>query len=87
VILLVGLHTPQDPTGCTNCIADVMTLNAAIPGWAAQTTTPESPVEVVDLYSGLDLMTDFSDRVHLNIMGSQIVAERWLAALTPILKP
>jgi hypothetical protein len=87
VIFLVGQHTPQQPGGCANCIADVMALNALIPGWAAQTTTPQSPVLVVDLYTGLDLMTDFSDRVHLNIAGSQIVAGRWFTALKPILKP
>jgi hypothetical protein len=49
VIFLVALHTPQDPTGCGTCIADVMALNGAIPGWAAQTTTSQSPVSVVDL--------------------------------------
>lgn len=87
VIFLVAQHTPQDPAGCGTCIADVMALNAAIPGWAAQVTTTQSPVSVVDLYTGLDLTTDFSDRVHLNVSGSEKVSDRWLAALQPILKP
>jgi hypothetical protein len=87
VIFLVAQHTPQDPAGCANCIADVMALNSAIPGWAAQTTTAQSPVSVVDLYTGLDLVTDFSDRVHLNVSGSQKVSDRWLVPLQPILKP
>jgi hypothetical protein len=87
VIFLVAQHTPQDPPGCGNCIADVVALNSAIPGWAAQTTTTESPVSVVDLYTGLDSAADFSDRVHLNVSGSQKVSDRWMAALLPILKP
>ena len=87
VIFVVAQHTPQDPAGCGTCIADVMALNSAIPGWAAQATTTRSPVSVVDLYTGLDLVTDFSDRVHLNVSGSEKVSDRWLAALQPILKP
>jgi hypothetical protein len=87
VIFFVAQHTPQDPTGCTNCLADVMALNALIPAWAAQTTTAESPVSVVDLYTGLDVVADFSDRVHLNTAGSEIVSDRWLAALLPLLEP
>jgi hypothetical protein len=86
IIFFVAQHTPQDPAGCGTCIADVMALNGAIPGWAAQITTAASPVSVVDLYTGLDLATDFSDRVHLNVSGSQKVSDRWLAALQPILK-
>ncbi len=87
VIFLVAQHTPQDPAGCGSCVADTMALNSAIPGWAAQTTTAASPVSVVDLYTGLDSAADFSDRVHLNVSGSQKVSDRWLAALLPILKP
>jgi acyl-CoA thioesterase I len=87
VIFFVAQHTPQDPVGCSNCLAQVMALNALIPGWAVQTTTAESPISVVDLYTGLDLTTDFSDRVHLDTAGSEIVAGRWLTALLPILSP
>jgi hypothetical protein len=85
VIFLVGFHIPDK--GCANCMADVMALNAAIPPWAAQITTAESPVQFVDIYTGLDLTTDFNaDGVHLNNMGSEVVSDRFLAALTPILK-
>jgi hypothetical protein len=87
VIFIVAQHTPQDPAGCTDCLAQVMALNAMIPGWAAQTTTAQSPVSVVDLFTGLDIVADFSDRVHLNTAGSEIVSDRWLAALLPILGP
>jgi len=87
VIFFVAQHTPQEPTGCTDCRADVIALNAAIPGWAMQTTTPQSPVSPVDLFTGLDITTDFSDRVHLNTSGSEKVSDRWLAVLLPLFKP
>jgi len=87
VIFLVAQHTPQEPTGCTDCRANVIALNTAIIGWAMQTTTPESPVSPVDLFTGLDVVTDFSDRVHLNTAGSEKVSDRWLTALIPIFRP
>jgi hypothetical protein len=87
VIFLVAQHTPQEPTGCADCRANVIALNTAIVGWAMQVTKPESPVSPVDLFTGLDVVTDFSDRVHLNTSGSEKVSDRWLAALMPILKP
>jgi hypothetical protein len=87
VIFLVAQHTPQEPTGCTDCRANVIALNTAIVGWAMQANTPESPVSPVDLFTGLDVVTDFSDRVHLNVSGSEKVSDRWLAALVPIFKP
>jgi hypothetical protein len=87
VIFIVAQHTPQDPTGCATCNPDTIALNALIPPWAAQTTTTPSPVLVVDLFTGLDSSTDFVDRVHLNDMGAEIVADRWLALLAPILQP
>jgi hypothetical protein len=87
VIFIVAQHTPQDPQGCTDCIANVMALNSAIVGWAAQTTTAASPVTTIDLYTGLDVVADFSDRVHLNTSGSEKVSDRWLAALLPLFQP
>ncbi len=62
-------------------------LNAATVAWAKQINTPESPVTTVDLFTGIDPATDTSDRVHLNNMGSQKVAQKWLDALTPIFRP
>jgi acyl-CoA thioesterase I len=87
VIYLAAQHTPEIETGCNDCIANTMKLNAAMVPWAAQTTTAQSPVTLVDLFTGLDTTTDFVDGVHLNMTGSDKVASRWLAALLPILKP
>jgi hypothetical protein len=80
VRLLIAQHTPEDKPA-------VVTLNADIVTWATQNTTAASPITVVDLYTGLDPVNDFSDRVHLNLSGSEKVASRWFTALQPILKP
>ncbi len=87
VIFLAAQHTPEIEAGCNDCIANTMKLNAAMVPWAAANTTAASPIILVDLFTDLDTTTDFSDGVHLNVMGAQIVSDRWLAALLPILKP
>ncbi len=79
VILLIAQHTPEGKD-------TVVTLNADIAVWAPQNSTSQSPVIAVDLYTGL-LPSDFSDGVHLNEAGSQIVADRWYAALKPFFLP
>jgi hypothetical protein len=81
VIFFVAQHTPQEPpTG-------IAEMNAAIPIWAAQISTTESPVSAVDLFTIINPAADQSDRVHLNISGSQKVSDRWLSVLLPLLKP
>ena len=35
MVILVGQITPLNPSGCTDCDAQVVDLDAAIPGWAA----------------------------------------------------
>ncbi|HEY1534594.1 MAG TPA: hypothetical protein VGF76_11260 [Polyangiaceae bacterium] len=80
VRLLIAQHTPEGKD-------TVVTLNADIVTWAMQNTTAASPITVVDLYTGLDPVNDFSDGVHLNPAGSEKVASRWFTALQPILKP
>jgi hypothetical protein len=87
VRFFIAQHTPEDETGCTNCKVTVVELNADIVTWATQNTTLESPVTSVDLYTGIDPATDESDGVHLNDAGSQIVADRWFAAIEPLFKP
>ena len=87
VIFLVAQHTPMTPASCPNCVQNTMALNNAIPGWAAQITTNDSPILVVDLYNGLDPVADFPNRVHLNTSGSEKVSDKFMAALHPILKP
>lgn len=81
VTFFVAQHTPQvPPTG-------IAELNAAIPGWAAGISTPQSYVAAVDLFSIIVPSADQSDGTHLNISGSQKVADAWMAKLLPLLKP
>jgi lysophospholipase L1-like esterase len=78
-ILLIAQHTPEGKDA-------VLTLNADIAKWATENTTAQSPVIAVDLYTGI-LPSDQSDGVHLNLSGSQKVADRFFAALKPFFKP
>jgi hypothetical protein len=84
VIYVAAQHTPQ---GSASDVKNVMTLNAAMVPWAAGITTADSPVVLVDLFTGIDQKTDMSDGTHLNVAGSEKVSDRWLAILLPILKP
>jgi len=81
VMIFVAQHTPQTPN------TGIVELNAALPGWAMQISTPESPVATVDLYTGIVQATDQSDGTHLNIAGSQKAAGWWLNVLLPLFKP
>jgi hypothetical protein len=84
VIYFAAQHSPQ---GSAANVADVVTLNAAMVPWAAGITTAESPVVLVDLFTGIDQKTDMSDGTHFNVSGSQKVSDRFLAVLLPLFKP
>jgi lysophospholipase L1-like esterase len=82
VLLFVAQLIPMTPDNCAECNGRVQALNAAIPDWAAQQSTQDSPVYVVDQYSGFDTSVDTGDGVHPNIAGSQKMADRWAQALS-----
>lgn len=48
--------------------------------------THESPVVVVDMFSGFDPDAHTYDGVHPNAAGESLIAERWFAALDPWLR-
>jgi lysophospholipase L1-like esterase len=87
VVLFIAQITPLNPTGCTNCEANVEALNAQIPAWAASATTAASPVYVVDVFSAFTASTYLPnsmytvDGVHPNPAGSALVADKWYSAL------
>ncbi len=62
----------------------VQTLNRSIAGIAAQ-ATPDSPVIIVDQWTGFDPRIHTYDGTHPNDAGEQHMAERWAAALIPML--
>jgi len=85
VRLLVAQLIPLHPTGCPDCPARVRALNALLPGWAAGHSTPTSPVQVVDQWTGFDVDTDTRDRIHPNDRGAAKITARWFEALVPLL--
>jgi len=84
--ILLAQIIPMTPSGCTWCPAGVSSLNSAIPGWAAGRSTAQSPITVVDQFTGFDSVADTNgDGVHPDDSGFQKISDRWYPALTPLL--
>ena len=85
-ILVAQIIPMYTATGqCTDCYQRVIALNAAIPGWASNLSTAQSPIIVVDQWTGFDTTTDTGDGIHPNDLGIQKIADRWYPALVAIL--
>jgi lysophospholipase L1-like esterase len=88
VILLAAKIIPLDPKNdgsCAVCPQSVIDLDDLIPAWAKGLSTAASPIVVVDQWTGFDDVTDTGDGVHPNNAGSVKMADKWYAALAPIL--
>ena len=83
--ILVAKIIPMNPASCAECAARTVSLNNEIPGWAAGKTTAQSPITVVDQWSGFSTATDTYDGVHPNAAGDQKMSDRWYPALTAAL--
>lgn len=84
--ILVAQIIPMDSDrSCATCGQGVQDLNAAIPAWAQAQSTAESPVVVVDQWTGFDTDADTYDGVHPSGSGDRKIADRWLAAVLPLL--
>jgi lysophospholipase L1-like esterase len=83
--IIVAQIIPMNPSGCTTCAQGVVNLDAAIPAWAASLSTAQSPIAVVDQWTGFDDATDTVDGVHPNDSGNQKMANRWYPALAQFL--
>jgi lysophospholipase L1-like esterase len=79
--VLVAQIIPMNPTNCTMCAQGVVNLDAAIPAWAASLSTTQSPIVVVDQWTGFNDATDTVDGVHPNDSGNQKMSDRWYPAL------
>ena len=66
---------------------EIPALNAEIAILAAALTTPDSPVIVVDHWTGFDPNTQTYDGVHPNQAGEQMMSGRWFTALGAVLGP
>jgi len=64
---------------------DVTALNAAIAGIPANKSQANSPVVLVDQFTGFSATTDTYDGVHPNADGEEKMAQNWFDALQPYL--
>jgi fibronectin type 3 domain-containing protein len=84
--ILVAKIIPMAASACgTGCPERVVDLNNAIPGWAASRTTSQSPITVVDQWTGFSTSSDTYDGVHPNAAGDQKISDKWFPALTAAL--
>ncbi|MEV6304748.1 cellulose binding domain-containing protein [Actinoplanes sp. NPDC051861] len=79
--IIVAQIIPMNASNCADCGQRVVNLNAAIPGWAASTSTAASPVTVVDQWTGFNTATDTYDGVHPNDSGNVKIANKWYPAV------
>ena len=86
VVIFVAQVIPLDPTDfdCPDCIGNVESLNAEIPTWAEGLTSDDSPIYVVDHYTGFDVESMTRDGVHPNIDGANFMMEKWYEAMQAV---
>ena len=77
-----SMYIPMNPSSCAECAARVVTLNAAIPSWAAGLSTSASPITVVDQWTGFSTATDTYAGVHPSNAGDVKIANRWYPAVS-----
>jgi lysophospholipase L1-like esterase len=85
--VLVAKIIPMNPSNCTECGQRVVALNNAIPGWAGGKSTAQSPIVVVDQWTGFSTSSDTTDGVHPNDSGNQKMSDKWYPALSAQLTP
>lgn len=78
IVVLVAKLTPA-------AWYNVNTLNTLIGQQIPQLTTSQSPVMVVDQYTGFDPSTMQVDGVHPNLAGGQFMSDRWAPVLESVL--
>ena len=84
--IIVAQIIPMSPSGCTTCAADVVAFNNAIPAWAAGLTTAQSPITVVDQWTGFDVVRGhLRPRSPASTSGFRKMAERFFPAVTAAL--
>ncbi|MCG5212764.1 cellulose binding domain-containing protein [Streptosporangium soli] len=83
--ILVAQIIPMNPSTCGECAQRTVALNAAIPGWAAGKSTAQSPIVVVDQWTGFSTAADTYDGVHPNAAGDKKMSDRWFPALAGVL--
>ncbi|MGN9838351.1 cellulose binding domain-containing protein [Nonomuraea sp. H19] len=83
--ILVAKIIPMNPSSCPDCAQRAVNFNNAIPSWAAATSTQQSPITVVDQWTGFSTSADTYDGVHPNASGDQKISDKWYPALVDAL--
>jgi hypothetical protein len=68
-----------------SCNGSNPAFNARLPDMAARKTSPESPIVLVDQYTGFDPSTMTYDGIHPTAVGESRMADRWFEQLAPLL--
>ena len=85
--VLVAQIIPMNPANCPDCGNRVVAFNNAIPAWASGLSTAQSPITVVDQWTGFSTSADTTDGVHPNgTTGIQKMSDRWYPALANVLR-
>ncbi|MEM8501183.1 MAG: LamG-like jellyroll fold domain-containing protein, partial [Pseudomonadota bacterium] len=79
VIILLAKIIPMRNTSVT-------AFNDAIDAWLPTQSNPNSPIILVDQFTGFDAFADNADNFHPNPDGEEKIATRWFDALQPILE-
>lgn len=85
MVIVIGKVTPLIPNFTSDFVYRAEELALAMEGWAEELSTKESPIYVVDQFTGFDAMTDTYDGVHPNEKGSVKMCDKWYASLSQIL--
>jgi lysophospholipase L1-like esterase len=83
--IIVAQIIPMSASACSTCPADIVEFNNALPAWAAGLTTAQSPITLVDQWTGFNADTDTVDGVHPTNAGFQKMANRWYPAVVQAL--
>lgn len=84
--ILVAKIIPVAPSTCSECPDRTIAFNNAIPAWAASLTTAQSPITVVDQWTGWVPATDTYDGVHpSDPAGITKMADKWYPPLVAAL--
>jgi lysophospholipase L1-like esterase len=67
------------------CHAAIPAFNASLPALAAEKTSDDSPIVIVDQYTGFDTAAMTYDGTHPNAGGDARMADRWFDRLAPLL--
>jgi lysophospholipase L1-like esterase len=84
--ILAAKIIPMNPSNCAECGPRVVALNNVIQTWAASKTTTNSPITVVDAWTGFNTNTMTGDGVHPNDTGNKQLADTWFQPLADAIR-